>query len=372
MNDHFRGGLAAKIAHVANAMLPPELKDWGAAMRCEVASIPTRHKAVFFAIGCLFFAFHQRMAYSRKQFFGGLIAHRSRMVAWCAILATGLGLLQMAFANAPIRLLIMNVGALGLGFAIVGIATLVARKNCYTWGPISLVLAALVMLTTLFGVSTEGATRWISLGGVSIQSSLLVVPILAIAFAREQSILTTVAIVLTSFALAVQPDRGMSGALAAGMVALVIAQPSKRTLIASCAGLGGFLVAMVQADTLPAMPHVDQVYYSSFAVHPIAGVAVLLGAVLLLVPAFVGKFGGSLDPKVCTVFGAVWGAISLAAALGNYPTPIVGYGGSAIIGYVICMLGFAAPKRREAALEAPTSSSDQYVRQAPDLRTALA
>lgn len=32
----------------------------------------------------------------------------------------------------------------------------------------------------------------------------------------------------------------------------------------------------------------------------------------------------------------------MAAALGNYPTPIVGYGGSAVIGYVFSLL--ALPK----------------------------
>lgn len=36
----------------------------------------------------------------------------------------------------------------------------------------------------------------------------------------------------------------------------------------------------------------------------------------------------------------------MAAALGNYPTPIVGYGGSAIIGYVLSLL--ALPKRAGA------------------------
>jgi hypothetical protein len=31
--------------------------------------------------------------------------------------------------------------------------------------------------------------------------------------------------------------------------------------------------------------------------------------------------------------------VIVAAALGNYPTPLVGYGGSAIIGYVVSLLG---------------------------------
>ena len=38
-------------------------------------------------------------------------------------------------------------------------------------------------------------------------------------------------------------------------------------------------------------------------------------------------------------FGAVWLAVILAAALGNYPTPLVGYSGSAILGYLLSLLG---------------------------------
>lgn len=41
------------------------------------------------------------------------------------------------------------------------------------------------------------------------------------------------------------------------------------------------------------------------------------------------------------VFGAAWLGVIVAAAVGNYPTPLVGYGGSAVIGYVLS--AFALP-----------------------------
>jgi hypothetical protein len=44
------------------------------------------------------------------------------------------------------------------------------------------------------------------------------------------------------------------------------------------------------------------------------------------------------------VFGAVWLAVIVAAALGNYPTPLVGYGGSAILGYLLSLL-YLPPRR---------------------------
>ncbi|MGJ3629499.1 hypothetical protein AB5I41_26430 [Sphingomonas sp. MMS24-JH45] len=82
-----------------------------------------------------------------------------------------------------------------------------------------------------------------------------------------------------------------------------------------------------------AVPHVDGILTSAFDVHPLAGAAVLGGSALLLLPAVLGwRFED--ERAVHVAFGAAWIAAIAAAALGNYPTPIVGYGGSAIIGYL--------------------------------------
>jgi hypothetical protein len=38
-------------------------------------------------------------------------------------------------------------------------------------------------------------------------------------------------------------------------------------------------------------------------------------------------------------FAAVWLAAICAAALDNYPTPVVGYSGAAVLGYVLSLAG---------------------------------
>eukprot|EP00741_Cyanophora_paradoxa_P009042 tig00001467_g8755.t1 len=88
-------------------------------------------------------------------------------------------------------------------------------------------IAYMAIGARLLGVSNEGATRWISIYGLSIQPSLVLVPVLAIGFAA--------------------PDRAMAGALAAGLAALAL------------------------PDVQPAMPFVDQILFTAFAVHPLAG-----------------------------------------------------------------------------------------------------
>jgi hypothetical protein len=103
-------------------------------------------------------------------------------------------------------------------------------------------------------------------------------------------------------------------------------------LVALTASVGAFAATLLQVDTQGAMP---------FDLHPLAGGAVVGGAALLLAPSFLGSSGDARSRDARIVFGAIWLAVIVAAAVGNYPTPLVGYGGSAVIGYVLS--AFALP-----------------------------
>jgi len=123
-------------------------------------------------------------------------------------------------------------------------------------------------------------------------------------------------------------------------------RPERHIMVALGASIASFIITLARADTLPAAPYVDQILYSSFDVHLAAGAAVLLGSALLLIPAIVGWCRDPANRPAYAVFGAAWLAGIVAAALGNYPTPIVGYGGSAIIGYALSL--FVLPKHAQA------------------------
>lgn len=270
-----------------------------------------------------------------------------------AVAATGLGLAYMAMAGAPTSYLAMNIGALAFGLAIAAGIIVTARAVRLDPGAANVVLAAMLLLTALLGTSADGATRWVALGRLFIQPSLIVLPLLAIGIARAPGVRSIAAAGIAALALALQPDRAMAGALAAGMAALVLVRPGRVSLVVLGLAAAGFMATLLRPDALPAMPYVDQIFYSSFAVHPLAGLAVSLGAVLLVVPAAIGMIRDPDDRAVHAVFGAIWAAIAIAAALGNYPTPVVGYGASAIIGYLLCLPGIPAraPAGRAAERE---------------------
>jgi hypothetical protein len=152
--------------------------------------------------------------------------------------------------------------------------------------------------------------------------------------------------VIAAVALALQPDRAMAGALAAGLAMLVLQHRERRTIIALAAALAAFTATMFKPDTLPPTPFVEQVFANALAFSPRAGAAVVVGAALLLLPVFACR------DATMQVFAAVWLAILAAAVVGNYPTPLVGYGGSAIIGYLLCLAALPSRLSRRSNTEA--------------------
>ena len=365
---------AALVVDLAAALMPSHLRHWGCAMRHEVRAI--ERGALPFALGCLGGAlietFRPLLLSSRGSIAmrNSLPLHTRGHVAACAIAATTLGLAYMAIGGAPVGYMAMNLGALLIGFLAVGIVTQVGRLWRVPAGAIAIVLGLALLATAIGGASADGATRWIRLGGLAIQPSLILLPVLALGYARSPDRLSTLGIVIAAAALAIQPDRAMAGALAFGMAALAIARPGRNVLIALAASATGFAAAMLQPDVEPAMPWVDQILYSAFDVHPVAGLAVLGGSIVLLLPALTGYLSGTAGRETHLVFGAVWLAIVAAAALGNYPTPLVGFGGSAILGYLLSMT--ALPRRADpAAAERDSAPAAPGDAPAPDLRMAI-
>lgn len=340
---------ALLIARLAARLLPAPLRGWGRAMVAETEAIHGRLAALRFALGCVGCAARARAGFHLWKGDGtmmNLLGGRPRRLAMlCAISATGLGLAWMAVAGAPARYLAVNLIALLLGLAA---AAVLSRAGDVRRGVVDLMLATLLLLTALAGVSAGGVTRWVAVGGILLQPTLVLLPILALRFASGRNRLSTLAILLAALALALQPDRALAGALAAAMAVLAMLRPERSVLVALAGAGAAFAAALLRPDLSPAMPFVDQILFSAFTVHVLAGLAVVAGAALLLVPAAAGLLRDPDNRVAYAVFGAIWLAVIVAAMLGNYPTPAVGYGGSAILGYLVSLLSL--PMRAETAL----------------------
>lgn len=352
MSVGLRRSLATLLCRVLQAALPPSLQPWGWAVRYEAASIQDDTKALLFTLDSLSGLLPRAIAAhllrpfadgsSARSLFDATVRRPRAFGILCAIGSALLGLVYMALAGAPTRYLGINIGALAVGLTILGMLVQVATAD-RSWADGAIVtMAGALLSTALLGAEVDGAARWVNLVGMAIQPSLILLPVMLVAFARTRSARATTGIVIAAAAMALQPDRAMAGMLALCVTVLAVLRRDRHTVIAFAAGVAGFAATLMRADRLPAAPYVDQILYSSFGVHAGAGLAVWGGAALMLVPAIAGFSRDPDNRRVYAAFGTAWFAAIVAAALGNYPTPVVGYGGSAIIGYVVSL--FALPK----------------------------
>jgi len=279
----------------------------------------------------------------------------------CALAATCLGIAYLLAAGAPGRHIVVNAVAFLLGLvALSGIDRASVQTRRFT-GTAILVSGALLLATALFGASADGVTRWFWIGPLGVQASFVVLPMMLVAFARHPHAISLAGIAVAAVALALQPDRAMSGVLALSMAVLVLIKPGRYSLCALAVALAAFAMTLLRPDTSPASPYVDQIFFTAFQVHILAGAAVLAGSLLLLVPSLVGWRHDPDHAHVHLVFGAIWLGCIVAAGLGNYPTPVVGYGGSAILGYILSVsfLPHAAPQTRATVVGAADDDPEQ-------------
>lgn len=375
MSFGLRRGLTTLSCRILQAVLPPALQPWGWAVRYEAASIQDDTKALLFTLDSLSgllpraIAAHLLHPFAERSTAMNLLDATTRrpraLGVLCAIGAALLGIVYMVIAGAPLRYLEINIGALGIGLSMLGMLGHAATAD-RRWADAAIVtMAGALLATALLGAEVDGAARWVNLGGLAIQPSLILLPVLLVTFARTRNATATTGIVIAALAMAFQPDRAMAGMLVLCVAILTVIRRDRHTVIAFAAGVAAFAATLMRADTLPAAPYVDQILFSSFDVHAGAGLAVWGGAALMLVPGFVGFSRDPHNRAVYAAFGAAWFAAIVAAALGNYPTPVVGYGGSAIIGYVLSL--FALPKLTAGPARMGTRTDDPADRSPSDL-----
>ena len=267
----------------------------------------------------------------------------------CGAAAVAIGMAYMEAAGAPSRYLLVNLAALVLGATFWLALGATASSRPAGAGPAVLALSVPLLLTALFGVAADGASRWVDLGPLSVQVSLIVLPVMIILSARRPDPVGTAGMIVAALALALQPDRAMAGAVLAALLALLLAAPGRLPAASAAASALALGWTLLTPDSVGASAFVDKILYTAFDVHPLAGAAVLAGAAILLVPALAAARAGWSDRAPLLAFGACWSAVIAAAALGNYPTPLVGYGGSAVLGYLLSVALLPGGARAAAA-----------------------
>jgi hypothetical protein len=253
---------------------------------------------------------------------------------WGALAALAIpviaGIAAMADQGAPAIFWQVNLAALVAGLAWVALGS--GPSNPIAQRILVACLLILLALPLVTGPDVNGITRWIPVFDLSLHSGMITIPALA--------------------ALASQDEKhGFLFLLAAGAIALL--QPDGASLFAvtfAAVGLnhtmGGwkwgvtaiiaFFAAIhaVLVGELPAQPFVERMLADLALASPLlaiaAGMALLAGFLLMV---FAIPFP---RPARMAIAGTLFG-FTVISMLNNYPTPLIGYGASSILGYALAL-----------------------------------
>lgn len=351
-------------------LAPCDMRDWAEAVRAEAAAIADDGEALRFAAaagsGLAFTFIKLRLNDSL-----GLASERlgpRHLAALAATAAVMIGVVHLYVADASSSMILVNIVSLGVGLALLSGTAIWRGFPDYGRAIAAIIMAGLLALTNVFGISSHGVVRWVAAGPLMVQSSLILLPALLMMYARKATCSNTAALVVAAAAMAMQPDRAMSGAMFAGVAMLWLLYRNRQVSIVLAASALGFVATLVRADNLPPERFTEGVFTQTWQVHPLLGIAVASAGALLLLPAAAFGTRDRDCARQCAVFGAIWLAIIVAAVIGHYPTPLVGYGGSAIIGYLLsaCLL----PPRRTTSEQLPAAAK-QPERSQPDIFARL-
>jgi hypothetical protein len=252
-------------------------------------------------------------------------------------IAIGIGLVVMVKVGALGSYVVVNGIAQAMGLALASILLVIPART-ENW--LALAAALGLLATALFGVEMNGISRWVSLFGIiQIQPAFMLLPLLLCSYARKYADKgQAAAVIIAALAIGLMPDRSMTLPLCAVACAVWLADRSQMTALVLAAAVCSAVAAWVQADPLAGVAFVEDVIAHGWRRGPLQGTALTLGALAMLAPILTARRAAVEQQRAIIAFTLIWAMLLLASLIGTYPTPLLGYGASAIIGYFLSLI----------------------------------
>lgn len=241
------------------------------------------------------------------------------------------GMVYLVAMGAPGSFTLVNSAALLVGLGLIALVKFPQSRRA------SLIIAgmllAILSAPMIFGPWIDGVSRWISLGGFTLHSGFLAAPLLIRIAASEERAGPWI-VLLAILSASTQPDFATCLALSLGALAAAICN-RQGTMLAVCAlGFAASLGASF-AVNLPPQPYVERVLPELWASSRFAavalGLALCAGAAALVLPRQMPK--AARWAVLATMTGFV-----VAATLGDYPYPLIGYGAASLLGFAMALM----------------------------------
>jgi hypothetical protein len=339
-------------------LMPKADHPWACAMAAEIGLIQADSAALRFAIGCLWVACRASiaawwagpspiLAAPNSSVSGGRLSmSQNRLgMASCGSAATLLGCAVMAHLGAPVPYIVMNFSALLFALAVVAVLPSSAVSGDAGRGWTALGAGLMLVAFAAHGRVLDDLGRWVRIGAIALQPTMVVVPWMVVALARRADSKAWIGIACAAAAIALQGDVALSSALLCGLLPGLQRAPGRLhgALLAWAMVCWG--VALLRGQPHVPLEYVDGVVAGAFMAGLAPGLTLCLGLALMLAPARPAWRRGSASAAgglQFRAFGAFWAAAVGAALCTNGQTPLVGFGGSAVLGYFLSLTALPA------------------------------
>ncbi len=262
------------------------------------------------------------------------------------ILATLFGMYTVNQMDIPVSVFYPNVWGIVIGIIIVlAMSSRWKDRRPALVMQLSFVSLLLLLACFLFPGQNE-VHRWINVGPLGIEVSMLVLPLILWClhqFLHEKQFLHgTVLFAATSTILGFQPDA--SQVTAFSLAGLVLFFNNKmhikyRVISVAIAAITIFL-AWNRIDLLEPIEYVEDIFEMMVAMGPIGIIGIFVCSIALIIPFILMEFKRIETVRVLSTAFIVYLATSMVIAVfGNYPVMVMGAGASSVVGWYL-MLSF--------------------------------
>lgn len=270
------------------------------------------------------------------------LTQETRSLGWAVgspIPAVMLGLAVMALVGVPSVAWLQNAVATALGLVLVTPLYLRNAKGRprRSRPPEILVAPCLAVLALcLLQPGTEGVRRWLPAGLLNVHAGALLLPLLLV-LAGQLELRWSAAVALSAALVTfLQPDAAQAAGLALGWTVLATRQHGRAAVAPSLLVTLVATATVFRFDPLDPIPHVEGVVGLAGGMGPFWTAFSLVALALPPLTLFRIRRASAL------AVGAYLVAVLIAAWLGHYPVPFMGYGVAPILGYYLAIvaLGF--------------------------------
>jgi hypothetical protein len=214
-----------------------------------------------------------------------------------------------------------------------------------------MLVSILFIVLTFIGSGMEGVHRWVSIGIMKINASMIVLPIIIISSWKLLQIkplwFTLVTTIAISIVLAIQPDASQLTGFTIPMMVMLVSNTDRKSLRIIIIGILSTLIILswIFLDNLSAVAYVEGILYLLKNVGLMWFILGIISLIILPIPFILFSPKNLKLPSIC--LGLYFIIIILSTLFGNFPVPLMGYGVSPIIGYFISIGWYTRAKIAE-------------------------